>query len=115
MKDRIDFKSPCPGKFCLGDPKKIIEWSHVGCPDSREWINSAGTIICKDCYRSFFILDAAFACEYHENDFQEANFTQVSNAISVLQMNPDINESDLFFLTILLQRIKKRAKDRGLI
>ena len=115
MKDKIDFKSPCPGRDCPGDPKRIVVWSHKPCPDSREWINSAGNIICKDCYKCFFILDATFACKYHENDFQETNFTQVARAIAILQMNPEIDESDLQFLDIAIQRIRKKAKERGLI
>ena len=115
MKDKIDFKSPCPGRDCPGDPKRIITWSHATCPDSEEWINNEGNIICRDCDKSFFILDATFACKYHENDYRETNFTQVSNAVSVLQMNPEIDENDLLFLTKVLQRIKKRAKERGLI
>lgn len=115
MKDKIDFKSPCPGRDCPGDPKRIVVWSHAPCDGSDEWINNEGNIICKDCYKSFFILDATFACKYHENDYRETNFTQVSNAVSVLQMNPEIDENDLFFLTKVLQRIKKRAKQRGLI
>ncbi len=115
MIDKINFKSPCPGKFCPSDLKRVIEWSHASCVGSEEWLNNEGNIICKNCYRSFFILDARFACEFHENDYREANFTQVSNAVSALQMNPEIDENDLFFLTKLLQRIKKRAQDSGLI
>ena len=115
MKDKINFKSPCPGKFCLSNPDRVVEWSHASCVGSEEWLNNEGNIICKNCNSSFFILDASFACKFHENDYQETNFTQVSNAISVLQMNPEIDENDLVFLTKLIQRIKKRAKDRGLI
>lgn len=115
MKDKIDFKSPCPGRDCPADPKRIVEWSHAPCSGSDEWINNEGNIICKDCKTSFFILDATFACKYHENEYRETNFTQVANAVSVLQMNPDIDENDLFFLTRVIQRIKKRAKDKGLI
>ena len=47
MKDKIDFKSPCPGRDCPGDPKRIVEWSHAPCSGSDEWINNEGNIICK--------------------------------------------------------------------
>lgn len=116
MKSKIDFKSPCPGKNCPSpEPNRIIEWSHASCSGSEEWLTNEGNIVCKTCDKSFFILDASFACKYHRNEYMEAGYTQLANCISILITNPDINESDLAFLMLCSQRIKARAKEKGII
>lgn len=113
---RIDFLSPCPGRGCPSpDPDRVITWSHSRCNGSTEWLNNQANIICKDCYDEFFILDASFACKYHENDYKQAGFTELTHAISVLISNPDVDESDLAFLMQVSQKIKARAKQRGII
>ena len=113
---RIDFLSPCPGRGCPSpEPNRVYRWSHSKCSGSREWLNNQANIICRDCGDEFFILDASFACIYHQNDYKEAGYTELTNAISVLISNPDVDESDLQFLMIVSQKIKSRARDRGII
>lgn len=116
MKDKVDFKSPCPGTNCNSpDPDRIIEWSHAPCFLSEEWLDNEGNIICKSCDNSFFILDGRFACKYHENDYQEAGFTQLINALTVLQANPQLDESDLPLLVKVVKKIRAKAKEKGII
>jgi len=113
---RIDFLSPCPGRGCNSpEPDRVITWSHSPCSGSREWLSNQANIICKDCGYQFFILDGSFACKYHANEYKAAGFTELTHAISVLISNPEVDESDLAFLMGVTQRIKSRAKERGII
>lgn len=115
MKNEIEFLSPCPAKGCNGNPRRIVKWSHAKCPGSSELLTNEGNIICKSCGHSFFILDASFACIYHINEYREAGYTELTNAISVLISNPEVDESDLYFLIRVSQKIKERAKQKGII
>ena len=113
---KIEFLSPCPGRGCSSPASKVYRWVHANCDGTMgEWLDNQANIICKDCGRNFFILDASFACEYHENDYREAGYTELTNAISVLISNPEVNESDLQFLMLVSQRIKARAREKGII
>ena len=113
---KIDFLSPCPGRGCNSlEPDRVIKWSHAPCEGSSEWLDNQANIICKDCEHQFFILDGSFACKYHANEYKDAGFTELTHAISVLISNPEVDESDLAFLMKVTQRIKSRAKERGII
>ena len=115
-RSKIDFLSPCPGKGCPSPPSKVYRWSHASCSGSRgEWLDNQANIICRECGDSFFILDASFACDYHENDYKEAGYTELTNAISVLISNPEVNEADLQFLVLVSQRVKAKAREKGII
>lgn len=113
---KIDFLSPCPGRGCnSSDPDRVIRWSHASCSGSTEWLTNQANIICKRCGHQFFILDGRFACKYHANEYKAAGFTELSHAIAVLISNPEVDESDLAFLMGVTQKIKSRAKERGII
>lgn len=114
--NKIDFLSPCPGRGCNSpNPDLVIRWSHSVCYGSTEWLTNQANIICKNCGYQFFILDANFACMYHTNEYKSAGFTELAHAIAVLISNPEINESDLAFLMGVSQKIRSRAKERGII
>ena len=113
---KIDFLSPCPGRGCNSpEPDRVITWSHSPCSGSREWLDNQANIICKDCGHTFFILDGRFACTYHANEYKAAGYTELANAIAVLITNPEVDESDLAFLMKVSQKVKSRAKERGII